>query len=163
MILTLHHCYNMHMNVTLHLPSSEWRVLTQHCSNCSRWCPTGVKTIQWMGSPGTSMDWCVWRLLWVSIRRWLGYPALTRGLLNLTVSLQNGYSPSELLMCCMFCISPDWTRMYAERPQMPAVDQTLAQLAGAIVFLKLDANSGFWQIPLSPEFGRFHFTDCHLG
>lgn len=34
---------------------------------------------------------------------------------------------------------------------MPAVDQTLAQLAGAIAFLKLDANSGYWQIPLSPE------------
>jgi len=41
--------------------------------------------------------------------------------------------------------------MYAERPQMPAVDQTLAQLAGTRVFSKLNANSGFWQIPLSLE------------
>ena len=54
-----------------------------------------------------------------------------------------------------------------ERHLMPAVDQTLAQLAGAKVFTKQDANSGFWQIPLSPEsaplttfmtpFGRFCF------
>ena len=34
---------------------------------------------------------------------------------------------------------------------LPAVDQVLAQLAGAKVMSKLDANSGFWQIPLSPE------------
>ena len=32
---------------------------------------------------------------------------------------------------------------------MPKVDETLAQLAGARLFSKLDANSGFWQIPLS--------------
>ena len=29
------------------------------------------------------------------------------------------------------------------------VDDTLAQLTGAAFFSKLDANSGFWQIPLS--------------
>ncbi|XP_064622558.1 uncharacterized protein LOC135484804 [Lineus longissimus] len=38
-----------------------------------------------------------------------------------------------------------------ERHQMPSVDYTLAQLKGAKVFSKLDANSGFWQIPLDPE------------
>ena len=38
-----------------------------------------------------------------------------------------------------------------ERHTLPAVDKTLAQLAGAKVFTKLDANSGFWQIPLSPK------------
>lgn len=32
---------------------------------------------------------------------------------------------------------------------IPKVDDTLAQLAGAKIFSKLDANSGFWQIPLS--------------
>ena len=32
---------------------------------------------------------------------------------------------------------------------LPKVDDTLAQLAGAQVFSKLDANSGFWQIPLA--------------
>ena len=31
---------------------------------------------------------------------------------------------------------------------LPKVDETLAQLTGAKVFSKLDANSGFWQIPL---------------
>ena len=32
---------------------------------------------------------------------------------------------------------------------LPTVDETLAQLSGARVFSKLDANSGFWQIPLT--------------
>ena len=32
---------------------------------------------------------------------------------------------------------------------LPAFDETLAQLSGACVFNKLDANSGFWQIPLT--------------
>ena len=32
---------------------------------------------------------------------------------------------------------------------LPKVDETLAQLNGAKVFTKLDANSGFWQIPLT--------------
>lgn len=32
---------------------------------------------------------------------------------------------------------------------LPRVDDTLAQLKGAKLFSKLDANSGFWQIPLS--------------
>ena len=60
-----------------------------------------------------------------------------------------------------------------ERHMMPAVDQTLAQLAGAKLFTKLDANSGFWQIPLSPEsallttfmtpFGRFCFHRLPFG
>ena len=34
---------------------------------------------------------------------------------------------------------------------MPKVDTTLAQLSGAKLFSKLDANSGFWQISLSEE------------
>ena len=34
---------------------------------------------------------------------------------------------------------------------IPKVDETLAQLSGATLFSKLDANSGFWQIPLAPE------------
>ena len=34
--------------------------------------------------------------------------------------------------------------VYRER-HLPAVEQTLAQLAGASVFTKLDANSGFWR------------------
>ena len=50
---------------------------------------------------------------------------------------------------------------------LPTVDETLAQMAGAAVFSELDANCGFWQIPLHensqklttfiPPFGRFYF------
>ena len=53
------------------------------------------------------------------------------------------------------------------------VDEALAQLAGAAVFSKLDATSGFWQIPLSPEsrplttfvtpFGRYFFNKLPFG
>ena len=60
-----------------------------------------------------------------------------------------------------------------ERHPLPAVDQTLAQLAGATVFSQLDANSGFWQIPLDPDstllttfitpFGRFCFNRLPFG
>lgn len=60
-----------------------------------------------------------------------------------------------------------------ERHPLPAVDQTLAQLAGARVFTKLDANSGFWQIPLHPAssllttfitpFGRYRFNRLPFG
>ena len=37
-----------------------------------------------------------------------------------------------------------------EKHDLPSVDQTLCRLTGAKVFTKLDANSGFWQIPLAP-------------
>ena len=60
-----------------------------------------------------------------------------------------------------------------ERHPLPAVEQVLAQIAGACVFSKLDANSGFWQIPLSAEsaplttfitpFGRYHFNRLPFG
>ena len=53
------------------------------------------------------------------------------------------------------------------------MEETLAQLAGAKVFSKLDANSGFWQIPLEEEsrllttfltpFGRFCFNKLPFG
>ena len=56
---------------------------------------------------------------------------------------------------------------------LPKVDVTLASLAGAQVFSKLDANSGFWQIPLSEEsrllttfitpFGRYCFNKLPFG
>ena len=36
-----------------------------------------------------------------------------------------------------------------ERHPLPVVEQTLAQSAGAKLFMKLDANSEFWQIPLA--------------
>ena len=56
---------------------------------------------------------------------------------------------------------------------LPKVDETLAQLSGAKLFSKLDANSGFWQIPLAENsqllttfvtpFGRYHFTKMPFG
>ena len=56
---------------------------------------------------------------------------------------------------------------------LPKVDTTLAQLAGAKLFSKIDANSGFWQIPLSPEsrllttfitpWGRYCFNKLPFG
>ena len=56
---------------------------------------------------------------------------------------------------------------------LPKVDETLAQLTGGTIFSKLDANSGFWQTPLSPEsrplttfitlFGRFCFNKLPFG
>ena len=36
-----------------------------------------------------------------------------------------------------------------EHHPLPKIDETLAQLSGATTFSKLDANSGFWQVPLS--------------
>lgn len=56
---------------------------------------------------------------------------------------------------------------------MPKVDETLAQLTGAKVFSKLDANCGFWQIPLAESsrhlttfltpYGRFCFNKLPFG
>ena len=60
-----------------------------------------------------------------------------------------------------------------EQLVMPCVEQTLAQLHDATVFSKLDANAGFWQIPLSQEsaalttfvtpLGRYHFNRLPFG
>ena len=50
------------------------------------------------------------------------------------------------------CICVDLTKLNhsvcQERHPLPAVEQVLAQLSGAKVLTKLDANSGFWQIHL---------------
>ena len=56
---------------------------------------------------------------------------------------------------------------------LPKVDDTLAQLSGAKVFSKLNASSGFWQIPLAEKschlttfitpFGRFCFNKMPFG
>ena len=55
-----------------------------------------------------------------------------------------------------------------ERYQLPSVEDSLSKLRGARIFTKLDANSGFWQIPLSSDsalmttfltpFGRYCFN-----
>ena len=56
---------------------------------------------------------------------------------------------------------------------LPKVDEVLAQLTGATMFSKLDANSGFWQVPLSHNcrelttfitpFGRYHYNKLPFG
>ena len=46
-------------------------------------------------------------------------------------------------------LKPLNTSIQREVHPLPTVDQTFAQLSGATVFSKLDANSGFWQIPLT--------------
>ncbi|KAM7306991.1 uncharacterized protein ISCGN_010627 [Ixodes scapularis] len=60
-----------------------------------------------------------------------------------------------------------------ERVIMPTVEENLAKLAGARVFSKLDANAGYWQVPLAPEskelttfitrVGRFQFQRLPFG
>ena len=60
-----------------------------------------------------------------------------------------------------------------ERLILPSVEDTLAKLSSAKVFTKLDANSGFWQVPLSAEsaplttfitpFGRYPFKRLPFG
>ena len=60
-----------------------------------------------------------------------------------------------------------------ENHPLPAVDSTLARLAGAQKFSKLDANSGFWQIKLAEQsrplttfitpWGRFMFNVLPYG
>ena len=56
-----------------------------------------------------------------------------------------------------------------ERHPLPVAEQTLAQLAGAKVLTKLDANSRFWQIQLSADFtlltmfGRYCFHRLPFG
>lgn len=56
---------------------------------------------------------------------------------------------------------------------LPSVEHILGMLAGATVFSKLDANMGFWQVPLTIEsakyttfitsFGRYYFNRLPFG
>ena len=52
-------------------------------------------------------------------------------------------------VCICVDLKPLNENVLREVHPMPKFDETLAQLTGAKVFSKLDANSGFWQIPLS--------------
>ena len=73
------------------------------------------------------------------------------------------------------CIDLTWLNdsVLRERHQLPSVDYTLAQMAGARYFSKIDANSGFHQIKLSEDsaylttfitpFGRFCFKRLPFG
>ncbi|XP_064470170.1 uncharacterized protein K02A2.6-like [Ornithodoros turicata] len=63
--------------------------------------------------------------------------------------------------------------VHREWHPIPSVEQTLGQLSGAKIFSRLDANSGFWQIPLNENsrllttfitpFGRFCFNRLPFG
>jgi hypothetical protein len=56
---------------------------------------------------------------------------------------------------------------------IPKIETSLSSISGAKLFSKLDANSGFWQVPLNPEsqdlttfltpFGRFKFLKLPFG
>ena len=77
--------------------------------------------------------------------------------------------------CIRICV--DLTKLNQslrrERHMLPSIEQTLAQLGGATIFSKLDANSGFWQIELTKEcsllttfitsFGRYCFNRLPFG
>ena len=52
----------------------------------------------------------------------------------------------SIRICVDFC--PLNNNVLREVHPIPKVDETLGQLAGAILFSKVDANCGFWQIPL---------------
>ena len=64
---------------------------------------------------------------------------------------------------------PKWREVHP----VPKIDDLLAQLSGATIFSKLDANSGFWQIPLEKEsrplttfitpMGRYCFNKLPFG
>lgn len=80
--------------------------------------------------------------------------------------------PSGAVRICV-----DFTELnrYVQREwhPIPAVEYTIGMLRGATMFSKLDANSGFWQIPLSERskefttfitpFGRFYFNRLPFG
>ena len=74
-------------------------------------------------------------------------------------------------------ICVDFTQMNEavcrEKFILPSVEHTLGMLAGATIFSKLDANAGFWQIPITSEsakyttfitpFGRYYFNRLPFG
>ena len=72
------------------------------------------------------------------------------------------------------CVDLTQLNKYVQRENhpLPTTDTTLAKLAGAKFFSRLDANSGFWQIKLSERsrplttfitpWGRFCFNVYHL-
>ena len=77
----------------------------------------------------------------------------------------------DILICVDF--RPLNSSVLREVHPLPKVDETLALLTGARIFSKLDANSGFWQIPLSEQskllttfitpYGRYCFNKMPFG
>ena len=70
-------------------------------------------------------------------------------------------------------LKPLNANVFREVHPLPTVDNILGQLSGARIFSKLDANSGFWQIPLDESsrhlttfitpYGRFCFNKMPFG
>ena len=56
------------------------------------------------------------------------------------------------IICICVYLKPLNKYVLREVYPLPTVDETLAQISGAKVFSKLNANSGYWQIPLSEKF-----------
>ena len=75
------------------------------------------------------------------------------------------------------CICVDFRQLnesvLREVHPLPKVEDTLAQLHGAVMFSKVDANCGFWQVPLDDSskplttfitpFGRYNFNKLPFG
>ena len=73
------------------------------------------------------------------------------------------------------CVDPKLHNesVFQEPHPVPKVDDTLVLLYGSTVFSKLEANTGFWEIPLSEKssplttfitpFGRYHFNKLPFG
>ena len=74
-------------------------------------------------------------------------------------------------ICVDLC--PLNTSVMRETHPLPKVDDILAQISGGVMFSKLDANSGFWQVPLAKDsqhlttflthFGRYKFNKLPFG
>lgn len=73
------------------------------------------------------------------------------------------------------CVDYSHLNQYVKREYYPlhAVEESLAKLAGAVIYSKLDANSGFYQMELEEEcrnlttfitpFGRYKFNPLPMG
>lgn len=80
-------------------------------------------------------------------------------------------SKDEIRICVD--LSPLNEAVCREKFILPSVDQTLGMLSGAKFFTKIDANMGFWQIPLTKDcahyttfitpFGRYFFNRLPFG
>ena len=76
-------------------------------------------------------------------------------------------------VCICVDLKPLNKSVLREPHPIPKVDETLAKSSGAKIFSKLDADSGFWQIPLAKEsrplttfitpFGRYCFNILTFG
>ena len=76
-------------------------------------------------------------------------------------------------VCICVDLKPLNESILCEVHSLPKVEEMLAQLSGAKVFSKLDAKSGFWQIPLEKSshllttfitpFGHFHLNKLPFG